>query len=252
MKKILLVLGAALLALPMGVGIADAQPGSSGSVARASDSHDTGNACPDASPDVDGDGVPDCGNAGHQSNNGHNGDNGNNGNNGQNGDNGHNGQNGDDGNNGQNGDDHGNACDADGDHAQANEHNPNCPGTGECTDGTVSDGNGGCVPAPAECGAGEVSDGNGGCVPDTGGEPTAADVCTAANNDPGLLTDDTLGQTLYDSGLNVSPLFEDPDADGPLSGAIYDGGTDTPLEPVTDEVGCAVDLLIDQSTGADL
>ena len=39
------------------------------------------------------------------------------------------------------------------------------------------------------------------------------------------------------------------DIDG---GAIGDGGTGTPLEPVTDEVACAVDLLIDEELGGDL
>ena len=101
-------------------------------------------------------------------------------------------------------------------------------------------------------------DGNGGTT--TGGSTTGgtttgtapAGNCTAGAGDPGLLTDDTLGQTLYDGGLNVSPLFEDPEANGPISGAVYDGGNGTPLEPVTDEVACAVDLLIDESTGGDL
>jgi hypothetical protein len=69
--------------------------------------------------------------------------------------------------------------------------------------------------------------------------------CTAATNDPGILTDDTLGQTLWDGGLQVSPLTEDPEADGPLSGAIYDAGNGSPLEPITDEASCLVDLLLD-------
>ena len=82
--------------------------------------------------------------------------------------------------------------------------------------------------------------------------PIPADPCTAAAGDPGLLTDDTLGQTLWDAGLQIPPLTEDPDANGPLSGAIYDGGNGSGLEPVTDEVACLVDLLIDESTGIDL
>jgi hypothetical protein len=81
---------------------------------------------------------------------------------------------------------------------------------------------------------------------------TVANLCTGASGDPGLLTDDTLGQTFFDSGLNVSPLFEDPEADGPLSGAIYSGGAGTPVEPLTDEVGCLIDLLIDSTAGGDL
>ena len=82
--------------------------------------------------------------------------------------------------------------------------------------------------------------------------PPAADPCTAAAGDPGLLTENTLGQELWDAGLQIPPLTEDPDADGPLSGAIYDGGNGTGLEPVTDEVACVVDFLIDQSVGFDL
>lgn len=82
--------------------------------------------------------------------------------------------------------------------------------------------------------------------------PAPADPCTAEAGDPGLLTEDTLGQTLWDAGLQIPPLTEDPDANGPLSGAIYDGGNGTGLEPITDEVACAVDFLIDEDTGLDL
>ena len=87
---------------------------------------------------------------------------------------------------------------------------------------------------------------------DTGGGEE--NLCTAAADDPGLpLTEDTLGQTLWDSGLDaLSPLTEDPERNGALSGPIGDAGTGTPLEPVTDEVSCAVDLLIDESLGGDL
>lgn len=81
-----------------------------------------------------------------------------------------------------------------------------------------------------------------------------ADPCTAAAGDPGLLTDDTLAQTLWDSGLSaLSPLLEDPDADGPLSGAIRDAGEGQQFEVLTDELGCLVDLPIDPATfGFDL
>ncbi len=84
-------------------------------------------------------------------------------------------------------------------------------------------------------------------------EPPAADPCTGEADDPGLLTEDTLGQTLFDAGLGaLSPLTEDPDGDGMLSGAVKGGGTGTPIEVVTDEVGCVVDLLIDAELGGDL
>ena len=91
---------------------------------------------------------------------------------------------------------------------------------------------------------------NDGC-PDNGG---VQNLCTAAAEDPGLpLTEDTLGQTLWDGGLDaLSPLTEDPERDGALSGPIGDAGTGTPLEPVTDEAACAVDLLIDSELGGDL
>jgi hypothetical protein len=97
------------------------------------------------------------------------------------------------------------------------------------------------------------ADADGDGIGDACDTPDAVNQCTAATHDPGLLTPDTLGQTLFDSGLNFSPLFEDPEADGPLSGAIYSGGNGTPLEPITDEVACAVDLLFDAAAlGADL
>ena len=111
------------------------------------------------------------------------------------------------------------------------------PGDPSCEDGFDNDGDGATDGDDTDC---------------QGGPPE--NLCTAAADDPGLpLTEDTLGQTLWDSGLDaLDPLTEDPERNGPLSGAIGDAGTDTPLEPVTDEVACAVDLLINESTGADL
>ena len=101
-----------------------------------------------------------------------------------------------------------------------------------------------------DCPPGHNGGGNGGGPP----APAPADPCTAEAGDPGILTEDTLAQTLYDAGLSaLSPLVEDPDADGPISGAIYDAGNGTALEPLTDEVACLVDLLIDPAAlGFDL
>jgi len=78
--------------------------------------------------------------------------------------------------------------------------------------------------------------------------PTSTDKCTAAAGDPGLLTTDTLGQTLWDGGLSaLSPLTEDPNRDGVISGPLSDALTGTPLEVVGDEVGCLLDLLLDEN-----
>jgi hypothetical protein len=78
--------------------------------------------------------------------------------------------------------------------------------------------------------------------------PPSADPCTAAAGDPGLLTTDTLGQTLWDGGLSaLSPLTEDPDRNGVISGPLSDALTGTPLEVVGDEVGCLLDLLLDEN-----
>ena len=134
-------------------------------------------------------------------------------------------------------------CDADHGHPGANA--PQCQGDGDA-DGTDADG------TDADGTDADGTDADGTDADGTDADGTTAGNCTAGAGDPGLLTDDTLGQTVYDGGLNVSPLFEDPEANGPISGAVYDGGNGTPLEPVTDEVACAVDLLIDESTGGDL
>jgi hypothetical protein len=118
----------------------------------------------------------------------------------------------------------------------------------DCADGLDNDGDGLIDAADPDC-----QDGGSGNEDTDNTPPPAVNKCTAGTHDPGILTPDTLGQTLFDAGLNFSPLFEDPEADGPLSGAIYDGGNGTPLEPVTDEVSCVVDLLFDGAAlGADL
>jgi hypothetical protein len=118
----------------------------------------------------------------------------------------------------------------------------------DCADGLDNDGDGLIDANDPDC-----QDGGSGNEDTDNTPPPAVNKCTAGTHDPGILTPDTLGQTLFDAGLNFSPLFEDPEADGPLSGAIYDGGNGTPLEPVTDEVSCVVDLLFDGAAlGADL
>ena len=76
----------------------------------------------------------------------------------------------------------------------------------------------------------------------------AVNLCTAADGDPGLLTTDTLGQTLWDGGLSaLSPLTEDPERNGIISGPLGAAFTGTPLEVVGDEVACLIDLLLDET-----
>ena len=83
-------------------------------------------------------------------------------------------------------------------------------------------------------------------VEDGSDTPAPTQACVA-EEDAGLLTDDTLGQTLYDGGLNVSPLFEDPEHNGAISGPLNDALDETPIEVIGDEATCVVDLLIDET-----
>jgi hypothetical protein len=79
---------------------------------------------------------------------------------------------------------------------------------------------------------------------DTDGE----NLCTAAAGDPGLLTTDTMGQTLWDGGISaLNPLTEDPERNGVISGPLGDAFTGTPLEVVGDELACLIDLLLDEN-----
>ncbi|MFL6206193.1 MAG: hypothetical protein ACJ739_12680 [Acidimicrobiales bacterium] len=135
-----------------------------------------------------------------------------------------------------------NGVDDDGD-GLVDEDDPDCqgntvpenPGAGNCDDGVDNDGDGLTDADDPDCQAPVVN------------------LCTGAAGDPGLLTDDTLGQTLYDSGLDaLSPLTEDPERNGAISGPLGDALTDTPLEPIGDEASCAVDLLLDEGTFPDL
>jgi hypothetical protein len=73
------------------------------------------------------------------------------------------------------------------------------------------------------------------------------DPCTDDYGDPGLLTTDTLGQTLWDGGLQIPPLTEDPNRNGIISGPVGTLFEGTPLEVVGDEVACLVDLLLDET-----
>jgi len=111
------------------------------------------------------------------------------------------------------------------------------PGNPTCSDGIDNDGDG------------LIDAADPGCVP--------PDPCTAAAGDPGLLTDDTLGQTLWDSGLMIPPLTEDPDRDGAITGPLGDAfqppdGPLAALEPLGDEATCAGDLALDQDALPDL
>ena len=111
------------------------------------------------------------------------------------------------------------------------------PGNPTCSDGIDNDGDG------------LIDADDPGCQP--------PDPCTAAAGDPGLLTDDTLGQTLWDSGLMIPPLTEDPDRDGAITGPLGDAfqppdGPLAALEPLGDEATCAGDLALDQDALPDL
>ena len=75
---------------------------------------------------------------------------------------------------------------------------------------------------------------------------TAAEKCTASE-DAGLLTTDTTAETLWNGGLDsASPLTEDPEHNGVISGPLNDGFDGTPFEVAGDEASCALDLLVDE------
>ena len=71
---------------------------------------------------------------------------------------------------------------------------------------------------------------------------TTADPCSAAAGDEGLTGGGTIAQQAYDGGLSALPVVQDPDADGPISSQIRAGGDGQPVEPLTDEVACLVNL----------
>lgn len=112
---------------------------------------------------------------------------------------------------------------------------PENPGAGNCLDGIDNDGDG-------------LVDGN-----DPGCKTAAAPRCVGSNGDPGLLTEDTLGQTLHDAGLGMlNPVVEDPERNGALSGPLGDALTGTPIEVVGDEASCALDMALDEDVFPDV
>ena len=118
----------------------------------------------------------------------------------------------------------------------------------KCQDGADADGDADGSDADGTDADGTDADGTDADGTDADG--SATNQCTAASGDPGITGGGTIAQALYDGGLSgASPLVEDPEADGAISGELYAGGNGTPLEPVTDEAACAVDLLIDPATG---
>lgn len=76
--------------------------------------------------------------------------------------------------------------------------------------------------------------------------PPRAERCTEAGGDAGL-AGDPVGQQAWDAGLKASPATENPEGNGEVSGRIISGGNGTPVEPLTNEGGCAVDLFVDES-----
>jgi hypothetical protein len=145
---------------------------------------------------------------------------------------------------------------------------PENPEAGNCDDGIDNDGDGltdgedpDCqTTTPENPDAGNCDDGidNDGDGLTDGEDPdcqttTPQNLCTGAAGDPGVLTEDTLGQTLEDAGLGaLNPLVEDPERNGAISGPLGEALTDTPLEVVGDEASCAVDLVLDENTFPDL
>lgn len=119
------------------------------------------------------------------------------------------------------------------------------PSCGRDSDGDgVKDDDDNC-PTVANAGQADTDgDGTGDACEDVT-PPVTATGCTEAGGDAGL-AGDTIGQQAFAAGLAVSPLFEDPEGDGAVSAPVKDVGEGTPLEPVTNEVSCLVDLLVDQ------
>ena len=79
-------------------------------------------------------------------------------------------------------------------------------------------------------------------------DPTPPNLCTEAEGDPGLLTTDTLGQTIWDGGADaLSPLTENPERNGVISGPLGTALEGTELEVVGDEASCLLDLLLDET-----
>ena len=104
------------------------------------------------------------------------------------------------------------------------------PGDPTCTDGIDNDQDGATDSADSGC------------------QTPPVEKCTADAGDPGLLTGNTLGQEIWDGGGDaLSPLTENPEHNGVISGPLNDALNDTPLEVVGDEASCALDLLLDET-----
>jgi len=254
-RRLVLIIAATALALP---GVAIAAPGGGGGGGGPSGG-DIGSSCPDRAPDRDGDDAPACGNAPDKDDDGGK-DNGGGGGGGG-------------GGNGGGGGEAPPACppsspgaggpqpcgDSDGDGVPDNRDNCRDVPNADQKD-TDGDGKGdACDPAePADRDEDGVPDADDNCPDvanadqkDTDADGTgdacqapvepAADRCTEEGGDAGLMGD-TIAQQLFDAGLSALPVVEDPEAGGPVSGAIIGGGDTTPAEPLTNEGGCLVSL----------
>jgi len=138
------------------------------------------------------------------------------------------------------------------------------PGDPTCSDGIDNDQDGATDGADSDCVPGPTTEGPPGdptCTDgidndqdgatdsaDSGCQTAPVNHCTAAADDPGLLTTNTLGQEIWDGGGDaLSPLTENPEHNGVISGPLNDALDDTPLEVVGDEASCALDLLLDET-----
>jgi len=138
------------------------------------------------------------------------------------------------------------------------------PGDATCSDGIDNDQDGATDGADSDCQTPPTTEGPPGdptCTDgidndqdgatdgaDSGCQTATVNHCTAAADDPGLLTTNTLGQEIWDGGGDaLSPLTEDPEHNGVISGPLNDALDDTPLEVVGDEASCAADLLLDET-----
>jgi len=139
------------------------------------------------------------------------------------------------------------------------------PGDPTCSDGIDNDQDGATDGADSDCQTPPTTEGppgdptcfdgidndqDGATDSDDSGcqTPPPPNLCTAGSGDPGLLTPNTLGQEIWDGGGNaLSPLTEDPEHNGVISGPLNDALAGSPLEVVGDEGSCAADLLLDET-----
>jgi hypothetical protein len=136
----------------------------------------------------------------------------------------------------------GNNADDDGDGLIDEEDTDDCPLTGEgpaasesCSDGIDNDGD--TLVDADDPGCASLTPGN-------------------RCDNPGLLTNPTLGETLSKGGLHaLSPLIDDPEGDdGALSTPLGDAVGSILGQKAGDDVACAGDLIIDETatSGADV